>query len=82
MLDEELRVRKTVLLLTPLVSMVLAAPLIAVLFVNQVRFFALYPTTFLVVLGAILWAVTVERRRLSEEREAIRDRIHRIEVAP
>lgn len=82
LLDEELRNRKTVLLLTPLVSTVLAVPLLVVLFVNEVRFFAAYPTTFVVVLGAILCAVTVERGRLRQRREAIRSQIRQIEVAP
>lgn len=81
-LDEELRIQRVFLLATPIVSSVLAAPLLAVLFVNEVRFFAAYPSAFLIVLGAILYAITVERRRYKEEREAIRDRIREIEDAP
>lgn len=81
-LDQELRVRKIILILTPLVSCVLAAPLFIVLFLNKVRFFAAYPSTFAILLGAILYAVTLERRRLGEEREEIRSRIREIESGP
>lgn len=80
-LDEELRVGKTAFRLTAVVSTVLAAPLLAVLWMNHVRFFAAYPSTFLIVLVAILYAMTVERRRLEEKREAIRNRIRLIEEA-
>ena len=82
MLEEQLRMRSKVLLLTPLISTLMAAPLVAVLFVNDVRYFAVYPLTFLVLLGALLCAVAVERRRLRGERDSIRDRIRQIEVAP
>jgi hypothetical protein len=82
LLDEEIRLRRTVLVLTSVVSTVLAAPLLIVLFLNDAPFFAAYPTTFVIVLGAILCAVTVERSRLRAERDAIRDQIHQIEVAP
>jgi hypothetical protein len=82
LLDQELRVRKIVLLLTPLVSTVLAVPLFIVLFINEARLFAAYPSTFIVALGAILYAVTVERRRLREERQAVRNRIRQMEDPP
>jgi Na+/H+ antiporter NhaD/arsenite permease-like protein len=80
--DDELRVQKIVLRVTPLVSTVLAAPLLIVLFLNEVRFFVAYPTAFIVVLGAVLYALKVERRRRKAEREAIRARIRQIEDAP
>ena len=82
LLDEELRVGKIALFLTPLVSTVLAAPLLIILFVNQVRLFVAYPSTFVILLGAILYALAVERRRQREEREAIRRRIREIELGP
>jgi hypothetical protein len=82
LLDDEIRVGKIALLLTPLVSIVLAAPLLIIIFVNDVRFFVAYPATFVILLGAILSALAVERRRQREEREAIRNRIRQIEVAP
>ena len=81
-LDEELRVGRIALLLTPLVSTVLAAPLLVILFLNDVRFFVAYPSTFAALLGAILYALTVERRRQRRERDAIRDQIRHMEVAP
>ncbi|MGD2047121.1 MAG: hypothetical protein PVH96_12985 [Gemmatimonadota bacterium] len=81
-LDEELRVQKIALTLTPLVSIVLAAPLIAVLWVNHARFFLAYPATFVVILGAILAVLTVERRRLKRTRDAVREELHAAEVAP
>lgn len=78
-LDEELRVQKVALRLTPLVSVVLAVPVLVALFLAQVPYFAAYPSTFAVLLGAILCALTVERRRLEEKREATRSRIRRME---
>lgn len=80
-LDEELRVQKIALTLTPLVSIVLAAPLIAVLWVNHARFFLAYPATFVVILGAILAVLAVERRRLKRERDAVRNQLQAIEAA-
>ena len=71
--------RKLVLLLTPLVSTALAAPLLVILFLNEVPFFAAYAATFVIVLGAILYAVLLERRRLEDEREETRTRILEIE---
>jgi len=82
LLDEELRVGRIVLLLTPLVSTVLAAPLLIILFLNDVRLFLAYPSTFVVLLGAILYALIVQRRRQTQDRGAIRNRIRQIEVAP
>ena len=82
LLDDEVRVGKIVLLLTPLVSTVLAAPLLIILFVNDVRFFVAYTAGFVTLLGAILYALAVERRRQRVEQEAIRNRIRQIEVAP
>lgn len=81
-LDQELRIRRVTLVATPLVSTVLAAPLLAVLFVNEAPFFAAYPFIFVVLLGAILYAITVERRRLEGEREEVRERIRQIEDPP
>jgi membrane protein YdbS with pleckstrin-like domain len=81
-LDEELRVQKITRRVTVVVSIVLAAPLLVVLFINEVRFFAAYPATFVIVLGAILYAMAVERHRLREQREAFRDRIRQLDLAP
>lgn len=82
MLDDKLRIQKIVFLVTPLVSTVLAVPLLIILFLNAVPLFAVYPVAFLAILGAILWALGVERGRLGEDREAIRERIREIEGAP
>jgi len=81
-LDEELRVQRIALTLTPLVSIVLAAPLLAVLWVNHAQFFLAYPSVFVLILGTILSVLTVERRRLKRERDAVRRRLHETEVAP
>lgn len=78
-LDEELRIQKIAVRLTTLVSMVLAAPLLIVLFLNHVRFFLAYPSTFVLVLGAIRYALRVQRRRLIEERDTIRTQIRQME---
>ena len=80
-LDEEIRIRVITRRVTLLVSTVLAAPLLIVLFINEAPFFAAYPTTFVVVLGALLCAMTVERHRLGEQREAVRDRMRQLDLA-
>lgn len=77
-LDEELRVQKIALRLTPLVSITLAVPLFIVLYLNHVRFFAAYPSTFVVILGAILYVLTAERRRLKDEREVLQGQIREL----
>jgi hypothetical protein len=41
-----------------------------------------YPSTLVIAFGAVLYGLTIERRRLREEREAIYDRIRQIEDAP
>jgi len=81
-LDEKLRAQKTAIRLTTLVSIVLAAPPLIVLFLNHVRFFLAYPSTFVMTLAAILYALVAERRRLKEEREGIKTRIREMEEAP
>ncbi|HKI83637.1 MAG TPA: hypothetical protein VKA63_04805 [Candidatus Krumholzibacteria bacterium] len=81
-LDEELRVQKIALILVPFVSILLAVPLLAVLFVNHAQLFLVYPSTFVVILGAILAVLTVERRRLKREQYAVRNQLHETEVAP
>ena len=78
-LDEELRVQRIALVLTPPVSLLLAVPLLAVLWVNDAPFFLAYPFTFLIVLGVILFVLALERRRLNRERDAVRERIHEAE---
>lgn len=80
-LDQELRIRKMVLIFTPLISCVLAVPLLIALFLRRVPFFVAYPLTFVITLGALLYAVRAERRRLRDERAAIQDRIRQIEDA-
>ena len=82
MLDQELRERKTGLILVPLVVTLLASPILFALFVSGARFFLAYVSVFIIVGGAILYGMTIERRRLGEEREGIRNRIRQIEDAP
>ena len=80
-LDEELRVQRIALLLTPLVSLLLGGSLLAVLFVNQAESFTVSASVFTVVLGAILAVLLFERRRLKEQRESLRSRIRRTELS-
>ena len=77
-LDEELRVQRIAFVLTPLLSILLFAPLFLILFINEAPCFAAYPGTFILILGTILYSLTVERRRHEREREAIRSRIGRL----
>ena len=81
MLDQELRERKTGLILVPLVVTLLASPILFALFVSGARFFLAYVSALIIVGGAILYGMTIERRRLGEERERIRNRIRQIEDA-
>ena len=82
LLDQELRERKTGLILVPLVVTLLAFPILFAIYVSEARFFLAYVSTLIIVAGAILYGMTVERRRLGEEREGIRNRIRQIEDAP
>ena len=82
LLDQELRERKTGLVVVPLVVTLLAAPLLILLVVNEAPFLVAYMSTLFIVGGAIIYGMTIERRRLGEERETIRHRIRQIEDAP
>ena len=82
MLDQELRERRTGLVLVPLVVTLLASPILFALFVSGAPFFLAYVSALIIVGGAILYGMTIERRRLGEEREHIRNQIRQIEDAP
>jgi hypothetical protein len=81
-MDEQVRIRNTLLRMTALVSLLLAVPLLGVLFVNEVPAFSAYVVTFVLVLGAILHAVRHERRRLEGEAEELRARIRSLMRVP
>jgi hypothetical protein len=81
LLDEELRVQRIALLLTPLVSILLGGSLLAVLFVNRTGAFTVYASVFTVVLGAIVCVLLFERRRLRGRRDSLRSRIREEEAS-